>query len=169
MRKIQITDWVTNSKMRDLLKQISEDTGKEELRLNMNQLSDLLEPDFKQVKDCVVIAKKSVAELEEGLPKAIKMYMDKTGYEAANTETRINTYFDNKISMEAGTKIALMILDIWSLVLKKLEPDSQFCFIMCSDENRVEIRFHKVRDNEKRLLANDLESYKDGAVGYVLV
>ena len=48
-------------------------------------------------------------------------------------------------------------------------PDSQFCFIICSDEEHVEIRFHKVRNNEIRWLSDDLESYSDEAVGYVVI
>ena len=95
--------------------------------------------------------------------------MDKTGYEASNTETRINCYFENEISMITGTQIALMVIEVWALKLKQMEPNSKFCFIMCSGEDHVEIRFHKVRNDEIKWLADDIESYKDDAVGYVVI
>ena len=40
---------------------------------------------------------------------------------------------------------------------------------MSCNEDHVEIRFHKVRENEKMWLDEELENYKDGAVGYVIV
>lgn len=62
-----------------------------------------------------------------------------------------------------------MVLEVWALQLKQIEPDSGFCLIMCSDEDHVEIRFHKIHDGEIMWLAEDLESYGDGAVGYALI
>ena len=164
-----ITNWITNSKMKNLLEYISDYTNTEEIKLNMHQLKALFSPPFKRIKDCIIITDKNIDELEEAFDNVIKMYMDKTGYEASNTETRINCYFENDISMVTGTQIALMVIEIWALKLKQMEPDSKFCFTLCSDEEYVEIRFHKVRNDERRWLAEDLEDYKDGAVGYVLV
>lgn len=97
------------------------------------------------------------------------MYMDKTGYEASNTETCINCFFEIRISMELGTKIALMALEVWILQLKSMEAQSNFCLIMSCNEDHVEIRFHKMHENEKMWLDEELENYKDGAVGYVIV
>lgn len=68
-----------------------------------------------------------------------------------------------------GVRVALMVIDIWSMKLKELDSESKFCFIICSDEERVELRFHKARMDERGWLADDIESYKDGAVGYVIV
>lgn len=71
--------------------------------------------------------------------------------------------------MVIGTQIALLSIEIWALRLKHMEPNSKFCLIMCSDKEHVEIRFHKVRENEIRWLAEAPEGYEDGAVGYVVV
>ena len=101
--------------------------------------------------------------------RAIKMYFDKTDYESSHTETRIDCHFEGEVSMMAGTQIALIALEIWALRLKQIDPDSKFCLIMCSNEDRVEIRFHKVRENEIKWLADDINSYQGGAVGYVIV
>ena len=153
--------------MKELLEFIAADTNVEELCLNTKELQELFFPPFQKVKDCIIISEKNIKKLEAGFDYAVKVYTDKTGYEASNTETRINCYFENEISMVAGTKIAQLVIDIWALKLKSMAPDSKFCFIMCSDEDHVEIRFHQVRDDETRWLANDLEKYTNGAVGYI--
>lgn len=164
-----IIRWITNRKMQKLLENISTLSDKEELQLNIQQLKELLFPPFKQVKDCIIISKKPVDVLELAYDKSIELNTDKTGYEAYCSETRINTYFENNISMEAGTKIALMVLEIWALKLKELQPDSKFCLIIFSDESCVEIRFHKIHEGESMWLDEELEHYKDGAAGYALI
>ena len=121
------------------------------------------------MKDCIIISKKSVNELEVFFDKVMEKYKYKTWYEAVNTDTRIDCYFEGKVSMMARTQIALIALEIWALRLKQMEPDSKFCLIMYGNEDRVEIRFHKIRENEIKWLADDLEGYQDDAVGYVIV
>ena len=165
-----LSNWVANREMKKLLKDIYDHPSVENLEFNFLELYDLFFPKFKKVKDCVIIAEESVDELEMYFDKVMKTYKYKTWYEVDNTETRIDCHFESKISMIAGTQIALIALEIWALRLKQMDPDSKFCLIMCSDEDHVEIRFHKVRENEIKWLADDLESYQDGgAVGYVIV
>ena len=165
-----ISNWIANREMKKLLKDISDHPSVENLKFNFSELYDLFFPEFKKVKDCVIIAEESTSELEKFFDSAMEMYFDKTDYESSNTETRIDCHFEGKVSMKAGTQIALIALEIWALRLKQIDPDSKFCLIMCSDEDHVEIRFHKIRENEIKWLADDLESYQDGgAVGYVIV
>lgn len=162
-------NWVTNTKMKTLLNNISAYPPVEKLEMNTKSLKALFLPPFKQVRDCIIISEKSANELEANFPKAIKIHTDKTGYEAGNTETRINCCFENEISITAGIQIALMAIEIWAIRLKQMEPDSEFCFIMCSDEQHVEIRFHKLREDEIGWLSDDIEGYKDEAVGYLIL
>ena len=164
-----LSNWITNKEMRKLLKDISEHPSVENLKFNFSELYDLFFPKFKKVKDCVIIAEESVDELESFFDRAIEMSFDKTEYEAGCTETRIDCHFEGEVSMMAGTQIALIALEIWALRLKQMEPDSKFCLIMSSNEDRVEIKFHKIRDNEIKWLADDLDSYHNSAVGYVIV
>ena len=164
-----LSNWVANREMKRLLKDISNNPSVESLKFNFSELYDLFFPKFKKVKDCVIIAEESVDELERFFDRAIEMSFDKTEYEAGCTETRIDCHFEGEVSMMAGTQIALIALEVWALRLKQIDPDSKFCLIMCSNEDRVEIRFHKVREDEGMLLANDLEGYKGDAVGYVIV
>lgn len=164
-------NWKTNDKMRELLYTISSETytGSLELTLHFSELKELFEPPFKKVGDCIIISKKNEQELNKYFDCAMNMYQDYTAYEASNTETQINCYFENDLPMETATKIALLVIRIWSLQLKKLKPDAQFCFIMSCDPEQVEIRFHQVRESDSNWLADDLESYCDGAIGYVYI
>jgi len=164
-----LNNWVTNSKMKSLLNDVSKYPGIDEMEINLKQLKELFLPPFRKIKDCIIITEKSAEELEPYFAKAVKMHMNKSGYEFSNTETRINCFFDNEISMIAGTQIALIVIETWALKLKQMEPDTEFCFIMCSDEERVEIRFHKVREEEGIWVDDDIENYTDGAIGYVIV
>ena len=164
-----LSNWIANSEMKKLLKDVSEHSSVENLKFNFSELYDLFFPKFKKVKDCIIIAEESVDELEMFFDRAIEMSFNKTVYEAGSTETRIDCHFEGEISMMAGTQIALIALEIWALRLKQMDPDSKFCLIMCSNEDRVEIRFHKVRENEIKWLADDINSYQGGAVGYVIV
>ena len=164
-----LSNWITNKEMRKLLKDISDHPSVENLNFNFSELYDLFFPKFKKVKDCIIISKKSVDELEMFFDRSVKACQDKTGYEVYSSETRIDCHFEGEVSMMAGTQIALIAIEVWALSLKQLDPDSKFCLIMCSDEDRVEIRFHKVRENEIKWLADDINSYQGGAVGYVIV
>ena len=164
-----LSNWVANSEMKKLLKDISDHPSVENLKFNFSELYDLFFPEFKKVKDCIIISKKSVNGLEMFFDKAMEMYKYKTWYESSCSDTRIDCYFEGKVSMMARTQIALMALEIWALRLKQIDPDSKFCLIMYSNEDRVEIRFHKVRENEIKWLADDLEGYQGDAVGYVIV
>ena len=164
-----LSNWVANREMKRLLKDISNNPSVESLKFNFSELYDLFFPKFKKVKDCVIISKKSVDELEMFFDRSVKACQDKTGYEAYSSDTRIDCYFEGKVSMMAGTQIALIALEVWALRLKQMDPNSKFCLIMYSNEDRVEIRFHKVREDEIKWLADDLEGYQGDAVGYVIV
>ena len=164
-----IKNWVVNSRMRELLKKISCPLAEDGFEMRMEPCKRLFFPPLKKVKDCVIISEKPVGKLEAAFDKALEMYMDKTGYEASNTETRLNSYFEKNISMEMGTKMALMVLEIWSLQLKNIEPHSKFCLILSCDEEYVEIRFHKIHPGEKMWLDENLEDYPEEAIGYAIV
>ena len=164
-----LNNWVANREMKKLLKDIYDHPSVENLEFNFLELYDLFFPKFKKVKDCVIIAEESVDELEMFFDRAMEMYQYKICYEAVNTDTRIDCYFEGKVSIMTRIQVALIALEIWALKLKQMEPDSKFCLIMSSNEDRVEIKFHKIRDNEIKWLADDINSYQGGAVGYVIV
>ncbi|MDE6955335.1 MAG: hypothetical protein K2P18_06170 [Oscillospiraceae bacterium] len=160
--------WICNSKMNNLVASLTDDTS-EVLCSDVCKLQALYVPSFKKVNDCVLISKKNVAMLAESFDKALTMYGDKTGYEASNTETCINDFFDNTLSLQSGTKIALSVIKLWALQLKELDPSSRFCIILCCEEERIEVRVHKVRDNELPWFTGDIESDVDCAIGFAFV
>lgn len=162
-------NWVANKAMKKLLKNVQNNLCTEKIEISEKKLEALFNPPLKKVNDCIIISKESSQFLEKYFKSAMEMYMDKTEYEACNNETRINCFVENNISMETGTRIALLVLNNWALKLKDLEGNANFCLIMCCDEDHVEIRFHKVRRTEISWLAEDIESYTDGAVGYTIV
>ena len=164
-----LSNWVANSKMKKLLKDISDHPSVENLKFNFSDLYDLFFPRFKKVKDCIIISKKSVNGLEMFFDKAMEMYKYKICYESSCSDTRIDCYFEGKVSIMTRIQVALIALEIWTLKLKQMETYSKFCLIMYGNEDRVEIRFHKVRDNEISWLSDNLEGYKGDAVGYVIV
>ena len=164
-----LSNWIANSEMKRLLKDVSNHPSVESLEFNFSELYDLFFPKLKKVKDCIIIAEESVDKLEMFFDRAMEMYFNKTDYEFDNTETRMDCHFEGKVSMMAGTQIALIVLEVWALKLKQIDPNSKFCLVMFSNEDRVEIRFHKFREDEGMLLADDLEGYQGDAVGYVIV
>lgn len=91
-----ITNWVANRKMKELLSSISVSMGEDVFEMKPEQLNRLFFPSFRQVKDCIIISDSPVDKLEKAFDQVVKMmYMDKTGYEASNTETRIICFFEN--------------------------------------------------------------------------
>jgi len=152
---------ITNQKMKMLIKKAKESKKNEILQLEMNDLAMFFSPNLKQVYDCIIISNKKEEELELGFIDAIKMHTDRTGYEASNTETPISLCFENGISEETAIIIGLMVIDVWSIKIKQLDKDSKYCFILASCDGDVEVRFHKVRNNEKSWLTSDLESYNN--------
>ena len=94
---------------------------------------------------------------------------DKTDYEACNTETRIDCFFEEALSQEQGFEIALLALETWALQLKCMQPEARFCMILSCDEDRTEIRFHKLREGESLWVGSDINQYTDGAIGYFLL
>lgn len=160
-------NWIANKKMRDLLNDIESNLKESFVEVDLFQLHKLLFPHFICVNDCIIISNDSLEKLETSFENALRTYKDRTGYEACNTEIRINDYFIKPISMHTATTVAMLVIECWSTILKRLDPYSRFCFILGSDEERVEIRFHKVRKEEDRWLAEDIESYVDGAIGYI--
>ena len=159
---------ITNLKMKQLIEEAEKSEKSDKLQLITNDLINLFSPDIKQVYDCIIVSKKNVKELEANFQTALNMYSDKTEFEASNTDTRINAYFDNDMSEKAAILIGLTVIDIWSLKIKKIDEYSQYCFIITSCDGDVEIRFHKIRDDETGWLDAELESYEE-AVGYVVL
>ena len=108
-------------------------------------------------------------ELDAAFDQAMEKCFDKTDYEACNTETRIDCFFEDALSRKQGFEIALLALETWTLQLKCIQPEARFCMILACDEDYAEIRFHKLREGESPWLNDDISHYTDGAIGYFIL
>ena len=162
-------NWIANENMERLLKHFDDEQYLDIPAIKVSALRNLMFPEFRQVKDCIIIEKESALELEKEFDKALEMYFDKTEYEACNTETRIDCFFESNISMEQGFELALLTLKAWTFQLKLMQPDSKFCMIVSCDEDHTEIRFHKIHEGEKMWLCDNINDYTEGAIGYFIV
>ena len=74
-----LSNWIANREMKRLLKDISNNPSVESLKFNFSELYDLFFPKFKKVKDCIIISKKSVDELEMFFDRSVKRVRIKQG------------------------------------------------------------------------------------------
>lgn len=154
-----------NKKMKGIVE--SKKVGLEKKnQITVNHLQNLLFPNFVLVHDCIIISKKPLQQLEKHFDSSLKLYSEKTAYEASNTEIRINDFFDNQISAADAISIAFLVIDCWVPRLKSLGKGCKICFIFSCDEEFVTLRFHRIRSTEKMWLADNLEDYEE-PVGYV--
>ena len=160
--------WNTNQAMKNLLDRLAREPDETPLPITGEELHRLLFPPFCPVRDCVILAEKPASVLETAFDKVIKTYFDKTEYETCNTETRIDVFLSRQAPMLAKTRLALTTLEVWRLQLKHLRPEATLCLILCADEDHVEIRFQTLHAGESLWLDENLENYRDGAVGYAI-
>lgn len=161
--------WNANQTMKNLLDRIAREPDETPLPITGEGLHRLLFPPFRLVCDCVILAEEPSAMLETSFDKVLSLHFDRTGYEAANTETRIEEFLDQHAPLLSKVRLALVALDVWVLQLKQLCPQAIFCLILCAGADHVEIRFHTLHAGESLWLDENLENYRDGAVGYAIV
>jgi len=160
---------IATAKLEKLLEALNSYKSSNNFVFEIQHLKELLSPDFVSVYDCILISKKSVEVLEQSFNKAIEMYGDRTGYEASNTEMRINDYIDNEnLNIYDILSLTMLILDCWSAKLKQIDCEAKFCFIISCDSPYVTLRYHKFRETEGTWLLEDINQY-EGAVGYLII
>lgn len=143
---------------------------KEKIVLDLNCLRGLFFPDLKKVYDCIIISSKNVGELEKNFKSSLEFLGGKNFYEISETEILINSYLEDsgsEYSLYTLLHLVQMVVYIWDAQLKLLDTDTKFCYIISCDENRVTLRFHKVRAEEPGWLVDDLDLYDD-PVGYMI-
>jgi hypothetical protein len=152
---------IANKKMMILLNSVDSMSKNKKLCITSYNLKKIINPKFVKVHDCIIISEKQSKELEKYYNQAMSMYDDEVGYEASNTETRINDYFEKEITVVEALNIGIDICETWKKYLKMIEPQSQFCMVITCDGEYVTLRFHKIRSNTENWLCNDLERYEE--------
>ncbi|WP_458104638.1 hypothetical protein M1D69_02905 [Bacillus sp. PK3-037] len=136
-------------------------------KVDLSNLKDIITPNIVKVDDCFIL------DLEDEFTdsstinwnRILKMYGDKTGYEASCNELRINDYLDyNDLSDEEILLYALQVMDGWEHHLKEKFPEHKFVVIISIDEGFATLRFYKYREEESSWLKPDIEEYRTEAI-----
>lgn len=153
----------TNKNMIDLLEKAK--IKKEGvIKINTDNLSKIMSPNFKEVHDCIIIDMNNEIKVENlNFKRILSMFRDRTGYEASCNEIRVNDYIDYSDEI-AVLQLAEIIMDTWKYKLKTEYPQYRFCIILSFTEGYVTMRFHVIRENEISWLKADLDEYKDEAI-----
>ena len=161
---------VFNKKMGRLLKSLHDHNSEHGITFFIDNLEKLFNPNFAKRHDCLIISDIQTPLSKHEFNKVIKIYGDKTGYEASNTEIRINDFIknDDSVHINEVLRVALIVINVWSDKIKLLCPEDHFCYIIAITKNYVTIRFHKLRTNEIMWLNDDLEGYEE-AIGYFTI
>ena len=155
-----------NEKMRSL---VSSEEYNLDMKLSFLQSSfrEMVFPKFQKVFDCITISNNfQEPESEEEFVNIIrKSYEDKTGFEACNTETYIDTslFINSEVVMiENLLAFVFMLIELWTHQIKHIYGDIEICFIISCDPeyNSITFRFHQVRKDESLWLGDE---WKDSA------
>ncbi|KHD36729.1 hypothetical protein NL50_09405 [Clostridium acetobutylicum] len=153
----------TNRNMIDLLEK-SKIKKEEAIKINIDNLSKIITPNFKKVHDCIIVDIDNEIKVENvNFKKILAMFKDRTGYEASCNEIRINDYIDYSDEI-AVLQLGKIIMNTWKYKLKTEYPQYSFSIILSFSEGYVTMRFHVIRENESSWLNTDLDEYKDEAI-----
>lgn len=160
---------ITNSKMDNLINK-SVEFKTSNITFSIEKLLMVLNPIIKNVDDCIIIDNYNEIDIKKiNFERLLKMYGDRSGYEASNNEIRLNDFINgNLIDFRSVLALGINILDIWEIKLKRKYPNGRFCLIITYGDNSIILRFHQVRDDENMWLIEDLEQYNE-AVGYRII
>jgi hypothetical protein len=158
---------IANIQLRELINKL-DDCQMNKVTIEINKINKLFNPIFVSVYDCVLLHEKEPEALAKSYERAIELHRTPNAYEVFCSDTRINDFFENQLTALEALSIGLLTIDIWGKRLKAIDEKANYCIILDCNDGYVTIRYHKVRDNENRWLADDIEDY-DGPIGYIIV
>ena len=139
----------TNQQMRTLLQQVTYPA-----KLPM-ELLELARSGFESIEGCTVLSgRKSFAK-----HVTVKSLGDKTGFESFVNDVRLNDYVDEH-HLGCAIWFVREVFGSW----KATQSHEELHAAVFANEMRVEVRFVMRRDDEPKLLIDDLDSYRDGAI-----
>ena len=154
---------VFNKKMNKILKELND--AHYIKYTDLSQLVSLTKPDFVEIKGCILKQKEERLD-SLNMDNILRVYFDRTSYEASYNEVRINDYIEHKSNMAfEGISIALELIEIWGKQLKTNFPNYKFHIIISNDDVYTTIRFYKLRESEVSwIILDNLEVYKEEAI-----
>jgi hypothetical protein len=125
--------------------------------LSLDNVDRLFNMRIQDIFDCILLVEDEEIELtEEQFIDVVKMYGDKTGYEASNNELRIIDYCESELTQEEQYLIGKScISDLNNKIPGKL------VFYFSYDEEVLTIRFHKFREADGLWTNENVEGYKE--------
>lgn len=150
-----------NKEMKTALEKIDEYRD----MINYNRILKIVKAEFYEVEGCILRKKeKKINKLSIG--KIIRVYGNRTGYEASYNEIRINDYVEEfKNGPIEGLALTLRIARDWENQLIRDFPNYTFHIVIGYDDEFTTLRFYKFREEEGSWIAIDnLEGYVSEAV-----
>ena len=104
--------WVMNRRMQGLMEKMCEHSNSDEnLVISIKNFTELIIPNFRKVKHCIIIAEESSEYLEQYLDDVLgDLYYDETDYEFNNTEIRINSFLKMIFQKKKVCKLLWLLL-----------------------------------------------------------
>lgn len=155
---------VSNKKMDELML----DTSTRQPRIDVAMLEKLLTPEVVVENGCVLLHERGAQYTQ---PKTKDTIDDLTGYEAFCNHIHLSDYFNlDDVDEPWLARFGRLVLEVWALVVAQVDPGHTHCFILSIIKPKdAVLRMHTVRSGEPLWLANDLEEYKNEAVGYFII
>lgn len=124
---------------------------------SLDNLDRLFNMQIQDIFDCILIVDDEKIELTEAqFVDVVKIYGDKTGYEASNNELRIIDYCENELTEAQQYSIGKsFISDLNNKIPGKV------VFYFSYDDEVLTIRFHKFRKAEGLWTNENTEEYNE--------
>lgn len=136
------------------------------MEINKDKIQQLLSPEFMEWDGCILVRTENDLSDRGTQFTPNEYYQDRTGYEAFCNHIHLIDYFpefeENPLQ---SLKLALKILEVWEIKLKKEFPKMKFHIILSHDEYGSVLRFHKYRSEEGTWLnVNNIKGYLEGVM-----
>ncbi|MBY8911647.1 hypothetical protein KY305_02585 [Bacillus sp. YC2] len=129
-------------------------------KTELSSLEKVISPNIVKIDDCFILDLENELSNTQSInwDRILKMYGDKTGYEASCNELRVNDCLDNENLSEDEVLIyAFHVMDGWEHQLNESFPEHKFILILTVDEGYATLRFYKFREEESSWLNEDIE------------
>ena len=152
---------ICSKQMKERLKKQNESIGL------LNGDKDKIWPNFYEEKGFVLFGERVYLN-DDDVSRIIQANYDKAGFEASYSEFRIGDYFKVKNSDEA-LSIAFLIADMWECKLRYMFPTYAFRIVISCDDEDVNVRYYRHRENEMELLGSNKVEDSDGMIAVVYI
>lgn len=129
-------------------------------------LFDLINPNFVEVKDCILRIKPNEKNKDIKIDLIYSTFIDKTGFEAFESHIHVIDYIDEfRYGLFEGLMFFMQLTQIWGKKLKETFPQYKFHIVLSYDKKDCVLRFHRLRNDESPWIdIENLNNYKYEAI-----